>query len=92
MTNIAVLLGVLVSACSLITGVVGAIAWHSSKVKKEYAAQRDFNHLKNNYRQLAENIEQLWRLMDNQFREQEERLSNGQNQILRELAKLSREP
>lgn len=89
--HIAILFGVLVSACSLITGIVGAIAWYSSKVKKEYAAERDFKHLKRNYEQLVINIEQLWRLMDNQFKEQEERLSDQHNQILRELAELKRE-
>ena len=72
--HIAILFGVLVSACSLITGIVGAIAWYSSKVKKEYAAERDFKHLKRNYEQLAVNVENLWRLMDDSFREHEEKL------------------
>lgn len=89
--HIAILFGVLVSACSLITGIVGAIAWYSSKVKKEYAAERDFKHLKRNYEQLAVNVENLWRLMDDSFREHEEKLSDQHNQILRELAELKRE-
>ena len=89
--HIAILFGVLVSACSLITGVIGAFAWYSSKVKKEYAAERDFKHLKNDYKQLAINIEQLWRLMDNNFREHEKRLVEQHNEILRELAELKRE-
>ena len=89
--HIAILFGVLVSACSLITGVIGAFAWYSSKVKKEYAAERDFKHLKNDYKQLAINIEQLWRLMDNNFREHEKRLVEQHSEILRELAELKRE-
>ena len=91
MNAVAVILGILVSGLSLVTGLIGAIAWYSSKVKKEYAAQRDFNHLKNNYQQLAINVENLWRLMDDSFREHEEKLRQGQSDILRELAKLSRD-
>lgn len=89
--HIAILFGALVSLCSLITGVVGAFAWYSSKVKKEYAAERDFNHLKKSYDQLAVNVEQLWRLMDDNFREHEQKLVDQHNQILRELAELKRE-
>ena len=89
--HIAIIFGALVSLCSLITGVVGAFAWYSSKVKKEYAAERDFKHLKNDYKQLAVNIEQLWRLMDDNFREHEQKLVDQHNQILRELAELKRE-
>ena len=88
---LAVTVGIVVSLMSLFTGVMGAIAWSRAKTRKEYAAERDFNHLKNNYKQLAQNVEELWRLMDNQFRDQEKRLSDGQDQILRELAKLGRD-
>ncbi len=68
-----------------------AIAWSRAKTRKEYAAERDFNHLKNNYKQLAQNVEELWRLMDNQFREHQEKLSGQHEEILRELVKLQRE-
>lgn len=37
------------------TTVNAAIIWYSNSVKKRYAAERDFEHLKNNYKQLASN-------------------------------------
>lgn len=39
------------------TTIVGFFLWYSSTVKKRYAASRDFEHLKNNYHQLAANLE-----------------------------------
>ncbi len=50
---------------------------------KEYAAQRDFNHLKENYRQLSTNLEVL-------TREQDEAMSDlrqmvRQNQLLLQM-------
>lgn len=33
------------------TTVNGAIIWYSNSVKKRYAAERDFEHLKNSYKQ-----------------------------------------
>ena len=44
---------------SLFTGIFGAIAWYRAGVRKAYAAERDFNHLKNNYRQLAQSMNNL---------------------------------
>jgi dGTP triphosphohydrolase len=37
------------------TTVNAAIIWYSNSVKKRYAAERDFEHMKNNYKQLAAN-------------------------------------
>lgn len=39
----------------LLTSILGALAWYGSSVQKKYAAERDFQHLKNNYAQLAAN-------------------------------------
>lgn len=39
----------------LLTSLAGFLAWYGSSVKKSYAAERDFNHLRRNYEQLAEN-------------------------------------
>lgn len=39
----------------LLTSLLGALAWYGSAVRKRYAAERDFQHLKNNYAQLAAN-------------------------------------
>ena len=89
---LAVVIGIVVSIASLFTGVMGAIAWYGAKTRKQYAAERDFGHLKRNYEQLAQNVEELWRLMDNQFREHQEKLSGQHEEILRELVKRQREP
>jgi len=67
--SISTIFGILVALTSLIAGVGGAIAWYGASVRKQYAAERDFNHLKRQYESLAMNIEQLWRLMDEKFTE-----------------------
>lgn len=64
LTVVATVMGVLVSGLSLLTGIVGAVAWLQAKTRKQYAAERDFNHLKTSYEQLTRNVEQLWRQMD----------------------------
>ena len=61
MSAVAMIMGLLVSGLSLLTGIAGAVAWIQSKTRKEYAAERDFNHLKNSYKALTMNTEQLWR-------------------------------
>lgn len=40
---------------SICTFLAGGFAWYSATVVKRYAAQRDFEHLRRNYAQLAEN-------------------------------------
>ena len=39
----------------VLTSFAGFLAWYSSSVKKSYAAERDFNHLRRNYEQLSAN-------------------------------------
>lgn len=39
----------------ILTSMAGFLAWYGTSVKKAYAAERDFNHLRRNYEQLAEN-------------------------------------
>jgi len=43
------------------------ISWYNSTVRKQYAAQRDFEHLKRNYQQLADNQAQILKEMDSRF-------------------------
>ena len=64
MNELSLVLGIVLGAMSLFTGVFGAIAWYRAGVRKAYAAERDFNHLKNNYRQLAESMNNLYRFSD----------------------------
>lgn len=39
--------------------VVGIIAWYANSEKKKYAAERDFNHLKNNQKDISNGIAYL---------------------------------
>lgn len=48
----------------VITAFGGWLAWYASSVKKAYAAERDFNHLRRNYEQLAENQKQMLQLLE----------------------------
>ena len=46
------LIAISISVCTFLAGI---FAWYSATVVKRYAAQRDFEHLRRNYAQLAEN-------------------------------------
>ena len=52
-------------------GLVGSLAtgvtWYRSAVRKEYAAQRDFNHLKNNYENLSKVVDSIIKEHDERF-------------------------
>jgi len=52
-------------------GLIGSISagffWYKAKIEKEYASQRDWNHLKNNYAQMVENIQELTEEHDQRF-------------------------
>ena len=74
MNDLSLLLGIVLGMMSLFTGVFGAIAWYRANVRKAYAAERDFNHLKNNYRQLAESMNNLYRFSD-----------DAKDEVMREL-------
>lgn len=74
LTIAATILGILVSGTSLLTGFVGYLAWQRSKTRKEYAAERDFNHLKRNYESLTINVEGLWRQMEEFHRDAQRQL------------------
>lgn len=45
----------------------GVITLYSGAVKKSYAAERDFNHLKRNYESLSGNIATLSDLLDSRL-------------------------
>jgi len=84
LTISATVLGILVSGLSLMTGTIGAIAWMQSRTRKQYAAERDFGHLKRNYEGLTHNVEGLWR-------QTEEWHNNVSRQLDRIEAKVSQE-
>lgn len=41
--------------------------WYGGAVRKTYAAQRDYEHLKNSYSQLSDNLSSLSREVDSRF-------------------------
>lgn len=43
----------------LISFITGGILWYKGSVEKRYAARRDFEHLKRNYAQITEAVNQL---------------------------------
>ena len=45
----------------------GIIFWYRNVIRKSYAAQRDFNHLKKNQEQILQNLEYLLREQDKRF-------------------------
>lgn len=48
---------------AVLTFIGGIFAWYSAAVRKEYASQRDWEHLKNNQRQFQENLNFLFKDM-----------------------------
>lgn len=66
---------------AVVTFVGGIFAWYSAAVKKEYASQRDWEHLKNNQRQFQENLDYL-------FKDMGETLENMQNEHRKRFDKI----
>lgn len=48
----------------ILTFVGGLIAWYKGTVQKEYASQRDWEHVKNNQKQLVENLNFIFKEID----------------------------
>lgn len=51
----------------VITFVGGLIAWYKGAVQKEYASQRDWEHVKVNQKQLVENLNFIFKEIDQRF-------------------------
>ncbi|MFG6094098.1 hypothetical protein SPB21_02560 [Leptothoe sp. ISB3NOV94-8A] len=47
---------VIIGIASLVSLVIGVATWYAGAVKKTYAAERSFNHLQNDLRQLSGNV------------------------------------
>ena len=46
---------------------VGMLVWYGNSTKKKYAAQRDFEHLKNNQKEFSNGIAYLGKEIDDYF-------------------------
>lgn len=44
---------VVLGVASVVSLIIGVASWHGSTVKKAYAAERNFNHVKNDLKQLS---------------------------------------
>lgn len=51
----------------ILTFIGGLIAWYRGAVQKEYASQRDWEHVKNNQKQLVENLNFIFKEIDERF-------------------------
>lgn len=52
---------------AVLTFLGGILAWWSANVEKQYAAKRDFEHLKRNYEQIAQTLKVIHEDMDDRF-------------------------
>ena len=66
-SNFEQLIAILGSLLGLMGSVAAGITWYRSAVRKEYAAQRDFNHLKNNYDSLSLIVSNIIKEQDDRF-------------------------
>lgn len=67
MESVALIIGIGTGFVSLTTAAIGVAAFLRASGRKEYASQRDMEHLKNNQKQLSMNVEQLWRQDEERF-------------------------
>lgn len=58
-------LGSLVLATA--TTVIGGVLWYANSEKKKYAAERDFNHIKNNLKQMSEGFALEFKDLNDRF-------------------------
>ena len=80
MDNAATAIALVISIASFLGGL---IMWYRGSVEKRYAAERDFNHLKRNYEQLAASLAALMQAEDERFDEIRLRLNNIEQDIER---------
>jgi hypothetical protein len=71
---------------ALFTNIIGVIAWaliaYAGAEKKKYAAERDFNHLKNNQLQISNGIGVIAKDIDNYFDKLDTRLNSHDQDLL----------
>ena len=80
MDNAATAIALIISIASFLGGL---IMWYRGSVEKRYAAERDFNHLKRNYEQLAASLATLMQAEDERFDEIRLRLNNIEQDVER---------
>ena len=69
MNAVALWVGLLGSVFGIITALTGFFLWYGSGVRKRYAAERDFNHLKSYYENMSVAIAKMSDLVDEDFKD-----------------------
>lgn len=71
---------------ALFTNIFGVVVWYAvwyaNAEKKKYAAERDFNHLKNNQKDISDGIAEIAKDFDNRFDELDKRLNSIDHDLL----------
>ncbi len=65
MQNIVIWAGILGSIFGMVTSIVGLIALYRGSIRKGYAAERDFNHVKEDIKSLKTNLNFLIKELEN---------------------------
>lgn len=81
-------IGLLGTILAIITSVSGMVALYRGSVIKGYAAQRDYEHLKNNHKQLVTNIEFMAKDIDAQFQQVHQTQDNRFDRVDKDLIEL----
>jgi len=76
---------------SLGSALFAIVTWYSASVQKRYASQRDFEHLKRNYQQLADTQAQIIKELDSRFDETTLDLRDMKNMLNVIMVKISTE-
>lgn len=70
-----------VALIGILTFIGGVIAWYRSAVEKQYANQRDWNHVKNNQQQLIQNLDFFIKEQDRRFDHQDQQITEIKGMI-----------
>lgn len=71
---------------ALATNIVGVVVWilvfYASSEKKKYAAERDFNHLRNNQKDISNGIAAIAKDIDSRFDDLDKQNTDMKHQLL----------
>ncbi|AFY54395.1 hypothetical protein Riv7116_1854 [Rivularia sp. PCC 7116] len=65
--NISDLIAIGSLVITAISGIIAAAFWYANTEKRKYGLERDFAHLKNNYAQIQQSLNQVLTELDHRF-------------------------
>ena len=80
--------GLIGTSLGILSSAIGLIALYRGSVRKGYAAERDFQHLKNDFKGLSQNIDFLARDIEAEFKQNRTDLDNRFDRIDKDLTEL----